>query len=132
MKLVFVTLICLQAIRSSSQAEVEPKIFETGIISTGEFESHPCFTPEGNTIYFVKSTPNFGFWTICVSKKQNGKWQKPEVAPFSGQYSDADPFITKDGMHFYFISNRPVDGKKKEDLDMDIWVMDKNDNEAFK
>jgi WD40-like Beta Propeller Repeat len=53
---------------------------------------------------------------------ENGR---PQVAPFSGQYSDADPFITADGSKFFFISNRPVsgDGAPKEDLD--IWIMTK-------
>src|SRR6185436_12085740 len=43
--------------------------------------------------------------------------------PFSGQYADADPFITADGERFFFISTRPVDGKPKEDTD--IWMMKK-------
>jgi hypothetical protein len=46
---------------------------------------------------------------------------KPKVAPFSGKHRDADPFITRDGARFYFISDRPVEGKPKED--MDIWYM---------
>ena len=45
------------------------------------------------------------------------------MAPFSGKHRDADPFITADGKQLYFISDRPVDGKPKED--MDIWVMDR-------
>jgi WD40-like Beta Propeller Repeat len=100
-----------------------PTIFAPGIISTGGFESHPAFTPDGRTLYFVKSTPSFSFWTICVSRLVNGRWSEPEVAPFSGQYADADPFITRDGRHFYFISTRPVaaGGAAK---DLDIWTMD--------
>lgn len=101
----------------------EPAIFAAGTISAGDFDSHPAFTPDGRTLYFVRSTPDFNLWTILVSHYQNGKWQTPEVAHFSGQYSDADPFITSDGSHFYFISNRPVEGKSKPDLD--IWVMEK-------
>jgi Tol biopolymer transport system component len=101
----------------------EPTIFAEGIISTGDFDSHPAFTPDGKTLYFVRSTPNFNHWTILVSQFENGKWNTPEVAPFSGQYSDADPFITADGSRFFFISNRPVPGKSKPDLD--IWVMKK-------
>lgn len=46
------------------------------------------------------------------------------MAPFSGEYSDADPFITADGAKLYFISNRPVPSKSTPDLD--IWVMQKN------
>ena len=86
----------------------EPKIFGEEIISTGDFESHPEFTPDGKTLYFLKDSPAFNFWTICVSHFRDGKWTAPEVAPFSGQYSDADPFITSDGAKFFFISNRPL------------------------
>ncbi len=120
-KIIIAYVISVQMVHG--QNDTAPKIFAPGIISTGEFESHPCFTPDGNTMYFVKSTPNFNYWTICISSKIKGKWSSPQIAPFSGQYSDADPFITKDGKHFYFISTRPVNGKEKEDLD--IWVMDK-------
>ncbi|HEX8281280.1 MAG TPA: hypothetical protein VF551_07875, partial [Chthoniobacterales bacterium] len=100
-----------------------PTIFAEGEISTGEYESHPAFTPDGRTLYFCKSTPDFSFWTIVVSHLENGKWSKPETAPFSGQYADADPFITTDGKQLYFISNRPVEGQAEPNLD--IWVMEK-------
>jgi len=101
----------------------EPTVFSVGAISGGEFDSHPAFTPDGKTLYFVRSTPNFNLWTILVSHFEQGKWRTPDTAAFSGQYSDADPFITSDGSRLYFISNRPVAGKSKPDLD--IWVMEK-------
>ena len=101
----------------------KPAIFGEGVISTGDFDSHPAFTPDGRTLYFLKSTPAFSFWTIVVSHFVDGQWTTPEVAPFSGQYSDADPFITADGSQLYFISNRPAPGKTTRDLD--IWVMDR-------
>lgn len=100
-----------------------PVVFGEGIISTGDYETHPAFTPDGRTLYFVKSTPAFSFWTIVVSRFVGGQWTTPEVASFSGQYSDADPFITADGKQLYFISRRPAPGKTTPDLD--IWVMDK-------
>ena len=109
---------------ASDKPVSEPTVFAEGTISTGSFDSHPAFTPDGKTLYFLRSTPNFNLWTILVSRFENGRWNTPEVAPFSGQYSDADPFITPDGSHFYFISNRPVPGKSKPDLD--VWVMEKS------
>src|SRR5262245_36329329 len=81
-----------------------PSVFAPRVISTGGFESHPVFTPDGRTLYFLKDTPSFSFWTICVSRFESGRWSAPEVAPFSGRDSDADPFITADGAHMYFIS----------------------------
>jgi Tol biopolymer transport system component len=107
---------------ASAKPLSEPAIFAEGIISAGEFDSHPAFTPDGKTLYFVRSTPNFNLWTILVTRFRNGSWTTPVVAPFSGQYADADPFITPDGSRLYFISNRPVAGKSKPDLD--IWMME--------
>jgi len=41
----------------------------------------------------------------------------------TGRYKDADPFITADGKHLFFISDRPVPGKAHRDLD--IWTADR-------
>jgi Tol biopolymer transport system component len=101
-----------------------PTLFAPGVISTGGYESHPAFTPDGRTLYFVKSTPSFSFWTICVSRLVKGRWTEPEVAPFSGRYADADPFVTRDGGQMYFISTRPV-APGGDAKDLDIWVMDR-------
>lgn len=96
-------------------------VFAPGVVSGGDFDSHPAFTPDGRTIYFVRSAPNFRFWAILESHYANGRWGWPVVASFSGQYADADPFITVDGSRFFFISRRPVDGGPREDTD--IWTM---------
>jgi len=103
-------------------ATPEPILFGEGVVSTGEFESHPAFTPDGRTLYFVRSTPAFTGWTIYVTQYEGGRWTAPKVAPFSGKHRDADPFVTSDGKRLFFISDRPIDGQPKED--MDIWVMD--------
>ena len=86
----------------------EPKIFAEGVISTGDYDSHPAFSPDGNIVYFVKMGPDLSKWTIFVSNFRNGKWSNPEIAPFSGHYWDADPFFDKDGNTLYFISSRPL------------------------
>lgn len=102
----------------------EPTIFGAGVISTGDHESHIAFTPDGKEAYFLKNAPGFDFWTIFASTWRDGHWTEPKLASFaSGQYKDADPFITADGKHVYFISNRPVPGKTHRDLD--IWMADR-------
>ena len=103
----------------------EPVVFAEGVVSTGEFESHPGFTPDGRTLYFVRSTPSFTDWKIYVTTPTDGGWSSPALASFSGKYRDADPYVSADGKQLYFISDRPVDEKPKED--MDVWVMDLNE-----
>jgi hypothetical protein len=103
-------------------------LFAPGIISTGDYESHATLTPDGREIYFLKMAPNFSRWTILVSRYKDGRWSQPEVAPFSGQFQDADPYITADGEHFYFISDRPIEASGERQSHHDIWVMDKTDS----
>jgi hypothetical protein len=88
---------------------VTPRLFAPHVVSTGDYESEPQFSPDGKKLYFIKSTPDFNFWTIVQTDLHDGQWSTPVVAPFSGQYSDADPTITADGKFFYFVSRRPVD-----------------------
>lgn len=98
-----------------------PTVLAPGVISTGDDESHAVLAPDGTTLYYLKNTPNFDFWTIVTSRWQAGRWSEPKVAPFSGRWSDADPFITEDGSKLFFISTRPVDGSAKEDTD--LWMV---------
>jgi Tol biopolymer transport system component len=115
---------------ASPTTQAEPELFEPGVISTGEFETHPCFTPDGKTLYFLRSKPNFTGWTIYESHRGNdGRWSEPRVAPFSGKHADADPFITADGSRMYFISSRPIDGAERGD--MNIWMMRRDPSGAW-
>lgn len=108
----------------------EPTVFSPGIISTGDYEGAEEFSPDGKTLYYLKLTPDFNFWTLCFSRFENGKWTAPQVAPFSGRYSDADPFITSDGKRMFFVSRRPVDAGTSPNAKgrTDIYVMNKLKN----
>jgi hypothetical protein len=107
----------------------EAELFGDGVISTEDFETHPAFTPDGKTLYYVKSTRAFTDWKIWVSERTGTGWSPPQMAPFSGTYRDADPYVTADGKRLYFISDRPVDGKPKDD--MDIWMMERTPDGAW-
>jgi Tol biopolymer transport system component len=111
----------------SKKPVLEPTLFAPDMISTGEYELCPQISPDGRTFYFVKSTPDMNFWTIVFSQFENGKWSGPQVAPFSGQYSDADEFITADGKRMFFVSRRPVNAGISPNAAgrLDIWVTDK-------
>lgn len=100
-----------------------PVVFAPGVISTGDDDAHPMFTPDGDTLYFIKSTPTFGHWTILISHFVNGRWSTPVVAPFSGRYNDADMQLAPDGKSMFFVSNRPATPNEPPREDTDIWVM---------
>ncbi len=99
-----------------------PDTFMPGIISTNEYDSHPAFTPSGDTLFFIRCSADINTCSsIYVSYKRNQKWTNPVVATFSGKYYDADPFVTKDGKTIYFVSNRPLKDGDSLKADWDIW-----------
>ncbi|ANH81447.1 hypothetical protein A8C56_11060 [Niabella ginsenosidivorans] len=98
-----------------------PRLLGAGIISTGGYETHACFTPSGDTVYFLQCRPDLAACAICVSYKKKEVWSPPVVVPFSGKYLDVDPFVTKDGTTMYFVSDRPVHKKDTLNSSWDIW-----------
>jgi Tol biopolymer transport system component len=102
----------------------QPQIFGEGVISTGDYDTHPAFAPDGKTLYFLKCTADIKTCAICVSHFKNNRWTEPVVAPFSGQYWDVDPFVTKDGKTLYFSSNRPLKEGGPAKVDTDIWKVE--------
>ena len=83
------------------------------------------FSPDGATAYWAAWNGEWGSSSasrriIYESRLQDGAWTSPAPTPFSGEYSDDDPFVSPDGKWLYFVSNRPAD-ENSEDLDGDIW-----------
>lgn len=89
-------------------------------------EINACFSPDFTDFFYSIILPSREFVILSMSY-ENNKWSKPEVACFSGKYSDADPFITKDGKWLYFVSKRPEGLAKSEKSDWDIWRVEKID-----
>ncbi|PWT92751.1 MAG: hypothetical protein C5B54_03025 [Acidobacteria bacterium] len=108
----------------------QPTIFAEGIISTGDYDTHPAFSSDGNTLLFVKMAPDLSKWTIFESHFEGGRWSTPLIAGFSGQYWDADPYFAKDGKTVYFISNRPIKEGDPQKRDFDIWKVERQ-NESW-
>ena len=114
------------ALEARAGLDTEASIFAPGVISDAREQWRITFTPDGKTAYFASSDEFFPFTrqaTIYVSHLVHGTWTEPEVAPFSGQYSDIDPFLSPDGRRLYFSSIRPVDGVTLGDLD--IWMVER-------
>ena len=92
-----------------------PQLFAENVVSTEDDEVGAAFSPDGTEFYFAKQDQYTNFphrGLICVARFRDGKWSKPEVVPFSGQYLDATPRLSPDGKAMYFSSNRPVPDSK--------------------
>jgi Tol biopolymer transport system component len=124
-RLSIVLFLAMTATPAFCQNAPQPRVFEPGLISDGSYTTSAEFTPDGNTVYFLRGSPDFSYWTIYESHRRNGEWSKPIVAPFSGEYSDADPCVTTDNKHLFFVSQRPITPGGKPKDDYDIWMMDR-------
>ena len=77
-------------------------------INTKSWESHACFSPDGNTIYFVSDrSDGFGGRDIYKSTKNSkGKWGTPINLgkSINTPYHEDTPFLLSDGKTLYFSS----------------------------
>ena len=109
-----------------AQNRLEVELVEPGVFSTAASELPPTFSPDGKLAYWSVSTPSYARWIVILqSQSVGGKWQKPAVAPFSGQWVDADPYFTEDGKRLYFLSRRPMSGTQPE-RGYRIWYVERD------
>ena len=85
-----------------------------------------AISPDGNEILFSAQSVMGTISTIITIKKENGIWNNPQIASFSGQYFDLEPFFSPDGLKIYFASNRPVDNTLTSTKDFDIWYVERD------
>src|SRR5210317_266741 len=105
-----------------------PELFAANIVSTGMNEINACFSPDYAEFLFSIIMPGNNF--VIMSMTYNGQqWSEPEVAGFSGKYSEADPFITADGKYLYFVSKHPNDSLQDPKTDWDIWRVERINGE---
>lgn len=109
---------------ASSRPIPVPVIFGTGIVSTPEDDLNAAFSPDGKSIYFTRNFPRNRLGVILISEFAGSKWSTPHIAPFSGQFTDYDPFFSPDGSKIFFCTNRGSDGKAKADFD--IWYVERS------
>jgi Tol biopolymer transport system component len=88
-------------------ASLAGELFAPGVVSSALQETSATFTPDGGTVYFMRSDFTSSNTTILQSRRSTGGWSTPQVAPFSGQWHDSEPALSPDGKRLYFVSNRP-------------------------
>jgi len=78
------------------------------INSTNFNETHACFSPDGNEIWFTSDRPGgYGGRDIYISHKlPNGTWGPPiNAGPnINTEYDEESPFLSPDGNTLYFSS----------------------------
>ncbi len=115
-----------------NELNYSPKMVGPGIISTGQFEGHASVTPKMDELYFAIYTNDHAYSTIAYSVKENGDWGKPEIASFSGQYSDGSPALSPDGNKLYFSSRRPITAAEEINSSNDLWYVERDDSGSWK
>ena len=96
-----------------------PVLFAPGIISSEFTDTTATFSPDGKTVYFVRSDVQENYNTILESHLKNGKWSKPRVASFSGWWNDSEPAVSPNGQKLFFTSNRPCH-RRRQTTDSDF------------
>jgi len=111
----------------------DPELFAPGIVSTGMYTRDITMTPDGSEIYFGVLLGRFA--TILETHVEDGRWTRPEVAPFArdARFFYLEPHVSPDGKRFFFLSTR-VPANRVPDPDeirswtnQDIWVMDREE-----
>lgn len=101
-----------------------PALVMPGTVSTGLFERDAALSPDGRTFAFtVLLSGRRG--TIVLMERRGDAWSKPEVAPFSGTWSDVEPAFSPDGKRLWFASDRPARPGDKEKKDVDLWFVER-------
>lgn len=118
-------LAAVALVLSGSAYAADPQVFAPGEISGPGSEDCLNLTPDGNTAIYDLSSGSNNF--IVISHRRDGHWSKPEIAPFSGQWSDGDVALSPDGRYAVFVSNRPATpgGAPTSDSSGALWRVDR-------
>lgn len=118
----------LAACSASTRPDANPsagtglEVLGLDVLSTDANEYNPSLSPDGRTLVFARSEPDFRSPAIMVSRLEGGRWSAPERAPFSdARFGHSDPTFSPDGRTLYFISDRPAAGRDSTRRDLDLW-----------
>ena len=89
--------------------------------------SAPAFTPDGREVYFSAMDFSVRYSEkIFVMEMIDSTWMHPRIAPFSGEFFDGSPSISRDGKYLFYSSARELDGDgMNETGERNIWYVER-------
>jgi hypothetical protein len=116
---VLFTLVAAVPAHAANPVLPAPEIFAPGVISAGASDGSPTFSPDGNSLFFARSSAS---WSVILeSHESGGRWSQPRIAPFSGAWNDWAPEFAPDGSYVVFVSVRP-------ETHANLWRSDRTGN----
>lgn len=105
-----------------------PRPFGVDIVTTKYMiHGNITFNPEGDEAYWSPFMPTDALeeaGRILTSRKINGQWSMPVLAPFSKLgYHDDSPSFSPDGKKLFFLSRRPVNAGETISAKENIWFV---------
>ncbi|MEZ5500542.1 MAG: hypothetical protein R3E77_14085 [Steroidobacteraceae bacterium] len=98
---------CADSTRVELQGEAA--LVLPGVVSSSYSEVRLAISPDGRSAAWGSTNRpgGRGGWDIWLSsKRRDGTWSTPTVAPFCSAANDFDPAFSPDGRALYFFSNR--------------------------
>ena len=113
---------------SQSETKVSPAFFNL----LNDFQNVRDFTisEDNKEAYFTAQSPSGEVSAIMHIKRIDQRWTTPDIASFSGNYNDLEPFLSMDRLRLYFASNRPKNDSEHKSEDYDIWYVERESNNA--
>ncbi|MBX2814807.1 MAG: hypothetical protein KTR24_02375 [Saprospiraceae bacterium] len=105
-------------------ASPEPSLMFPNVLSTPSKELNGTFTIDGQHFFYSIDNPAGDHATLVHTSLGADGWTAPDIAAFSGLYSDVDPLWTPSGDRLFFCSNRPLSGIGPP-KDYDIWYVER-------
>ena len=103
----------------AAPAPTEPTLFAAGLLSDGMDQRDSTLSFDQQLfLYTLKLGRQARIMTVVLN---DGHWQKPRTATFSGTWRDLEATFKPGSFELYFVSDRPLPGET-EAGDFNIWV----------
>lgn len=104
-----------------------PELFAPGIVCTNLATRDVAMAADGSELYFSVFLPGFRGAAVLWTRRRDGAWTPPEVAPFSRdpRWRNLEPCVSPDGGLLLFTSDRPEDPAASAPGTFGLWMAER-------